>query len=276
MDKNGNTRHPLLRVLQGVVIGSGAILPGISGGVLAVSFGIYQPMMELLAHPVKSFGRLYKLFIPILIGWALGFVLFARLIELLFGASMVLAVSLFIGLIAGTFPGLWKESGREGRGKQALWGFVCCFVFMMAFYLLLGSRGEALHIAPSAGWYVFCGVLWGLSLVIPGMTSSSTLIFMGLYAPMTSGIAALDMGVILPMTAGLAATVLLLARVINRLFEKRYALAYHGVLGFTLASTLVIVPREFAGVGQAVACLALAVAGFFLAWGSERVGGAKK
>ena len=60
----------LLRLLQGAIIGAGAVLPGISGGVLCVIFGIYQPMMELLAHPFKMFKKYYMMFIPILLGVA--------------------------------------------------------------------------------------------------------------------------------------------------------------------------------------------------------------
>ena len=62
----------LLRVIHGALIGAGAILPGISGGVLCVLFGIYRPMMALLAHPIKTFRIYYKLFIPVLLGWAVG------------------------------------------------------------------------------------------------------------------------------------------------------------------------------------------------------------
>ena len=68
----------LLRLLQGAIIGAGAVLPGISGGVLCVVFGIYQPMMELLAHPFRMFKKYYKMFIPILLGVAAGFLLHSR------------------------------------------------------------------------------------------------------------------------------------------------------------------------------------------------------
>ena len=65
---HGIVRH-IIHAVQGAIVGAGAILPGISGGVLCVSFGIYQPMMALLSHPVKSFKKYYSLFIPFLIGW---------------------------------------------------------------------------------------------------------------------------------------------------------------------------------------------------------------
>ena len=58
----------IMHAIQGAVVGVGAILPGVSGGVLCVAFGIYEPMMAMLTHPVKSFKKYYKLFIPFIIG----------------------------------------------------------------------------------------------------------------------------------------------------------------------------------------------------------------
>ena len=60
----------LLRVLQGALIGGGAILPGISGGVLAVLFGVYQPLMELLTRPIQTIKKRWRLFLPLGIGCA--------------------------------------------------------------------------------------------------------------------------------------------------------------------------------------------------------------
>ena len=76
----------LLRVLHGALIGAGAILPGISGGVLCVMFGIYRPMMALLAHPFRSFRIYYRLFIPVILGWAVGFFALAGAVNLLMEA----------------------------------------------------------------------------------------------------------------------------------------------------------------------------------------------
>ena len=64
---------PMMRLLQGAVIGTGAVLPGVSGGVLMVVFGVYQPVMALLAHPVRAFRENMRLLMPVLAGVALGF-----------------------------------------------------------------------------------------------------------------------------------------------------------------------------------------------------------
>ncbi len=111
----------VLDVVKGALIGGGAILPGISGGVLAVAFGVYQPLMALLAHPIQTLRRSWSLFVPLLVGWVLGFLGLARLVVLLFEVSAVWTVALFVGLIltivATIMPAL------QAAGMPAATGF---------------------------------------------------------------------------------------------------------------------------------------------------------
>lgn len=104
----------LLRLVQGFIIGAGGILPGISGGVLSVIFGIYRPVMEVLAHPLNGLRRHLSLLLPVGAGAILGFLCGGGLILVLFDRSEKLATCLFIGLILGTLPSLWAEAGAQG------------------------------------------------------------------------------------------------------------------------------------------------------------------
>ena len=116
--KNSKATEFLRRMLQGMLIGTGAILPGVSGGVLCVAFGIYEPMMELLTNPKDTIKKSYKMFIPFIIGWVVGFILLARAIEILFATSAAVALMLFFGLICGTLPELFKASERADSQKS--------------------------------------------------------------------------------------------------------------------------------------------------------------
>ena len=259
----------LLRIIQGALIGGGAILPGISGGVLAVAFGIYRPMMAVLAHPVRNLRRYSDMLIPAAIGWALGFIFFAKAVETMFAKSEVVTSWLFIGLIAGTLPALFRTANLKGRSK---WSWPVCILAFLAFTAVMfwARMGFSASVRPNMGWFFFCGVAWGLSLVVPGMTSSSLLMSMGLFLPMTSGIAGMDPGVIVPILLGIVAVVLSLSRLINYLFETRYSLAYYSVIGLMLASTVVIVPLHYSGAEQILFSAAAAAFGFLAAWAMEK------
>ena len=59
----------IVYALQGALVGIGAILPGVSGGVLCVAFGVYEPMMALLTQPVATLKKSYRLLVPFCLGW---------------------------------------------------------------------------------------------------------------------------------------------------------------------------------------------------------------
>ncbi|MBR5485000.1 MAG: DUF368 domain-containing protein [Oscillospiraceae bacterium] len=236
-------RSFLLLCIQGAIVGVGAILPGVSGGVLCLAFGLYEPMMSILAHPKKAIPRYYRIFIPFCIGWAVGFLLLAGVVDKLFTVSADVAVMLFSGLIFGTVPELLK--GTQQKSPNQSWSpFVLSLAGAYMFFQLLAG-GESLSLQPGTFWYFFCGAVWGLSMVIPGLSSSSLLIFMGLYQPMTKGIAALNFEIVVPMLTGLLLTALLLARLVSNLFERHNALVLRVVAGFMIASTLIIMPVKF-------------------------------
>lgn len=264
----------ILYAVQGAIVGIGAILPGVSGGVLCVAFGIYEPMMALLTHPAKSFKTYYKLFIPFLIGWALGFVFLAKGVGILFGYAPEAALMLFFGLICGTIPELFRASEQKGP-NQSWTPFVLSLALAYLLFHILEQGGSA-TIPPSFPTYVLSGLLWGLSIMIPGLSSSSVLIFLGLYEPLTAGIGNLDFAVILPFLVGIAATVLLFARLVTVLFEKQYALISRIILGAMIASALKILPASFNNTATLIVSLGCFAAGFFVAWIMDRVKGKRE
>ena len=256
----------LMRVLQGALIGGGAILPGVSGGVLAVVFGIYRPMMELLSHPFRALKKNLWLFIPIVIGVGIGFVGFAKLMALLFAEDSPYPISLFVGLILGTVPSLLKTARSQGRKPAAdMTALILTFTGLLAFLIILEGTGS-MNLTLTPVWALISGLIWGFSLIVPGLSSSSILIFMGLYKSIMDDVGRLQLGTVIPLLLGIALVAFLFARVIDSLFNKHFSVASHAIVGLVLASTIMIIPRVYAGLGQILLCLSLAVIGFAGAW----------
>ena len=147
------------RLLQGMLVGSGAILPGVSGGVLCVTFGLYKPLMALLAHPFKNLPRYFKMLLPVGIGIVLGFWGLSGLISHLFSAAEGLAAALFAGLILGTLPGLYREAGEQGRTAKSRNAMFVTFALMLAFFLVLESS-VSVTLEANLGWMAFAGLLF--------------------------------------------------------------------------------------------------------------------
>lgn len=267
----------LYRVIQGALIGGGAILPGVSGGVLAVVFGIYRPMMAFLAHPFRAFKENVRLFTPVIIGFLLGFWLVAKAFAVLFARYEFYLVWLFVGLILGTIPLLYKQAGEQRRNKVDFMSMLLSFVALLAVLLLVsGASGVSLPLNPFSAFV--SGIIWGLSMVVPGLSSSSLLIFVGLYYPIMAAVSKLDLMIIAPLGVGIAIVALGMAKLVDHLFEKHHSIASHAVVGLVLASTLMIIPREGAlyastlrSIGGPLAALVGFVAAYLLGIWSEKI-----
>lgn len=256
-----STARTIKYLLCGILVGAGAILPGISGGVLCVVFGIYRPLMEVFVHPKDALRKNLQMYIPVAIGWAAGFLLFANLINLCYEISENRTVWLFIGLIVGTYPSLWKEAGKEKRNKYSILSMILCGSVVGAILLTVRFLPD-IQVNVNTFWYLFAGILWGISIVVPGMTSSSILMSLGIYKSMNSGLASLDMSVIIPWVIGMAVAVMLLTRIVNKVFEKYHSYAFHGVFGIVVASTLAITPLSYSGIKDfAISLLFAAIGG---------------
>lgn len=269
MEKNKlSIKQLILYAIQGAIVGIGAILPGVSGGVLLVAFGLYEPLMELLTAPKQAFKKHYQLFAPFLAGWAIGFVLLAKVCEIFFSLAPDIAIFLFFGLVCGTIPDMFKQS--EEANKGASWTpFVISLSVSYVFFHII-EAGEAITIDPNFLSFLFCGFMWGLSLIIPGLSSSTILIFLGIYVPLTEGISGFDMGVLIPFGIGIIITVLLLAKLVNLMFKNYYAIISRIILGFVISSSLKTLPHEFKSVWTMIIAVVCFGIGFIVAVWMER------
>ena len=244
----GNPMEALLRVLQGALIGLGAVLPGISGGVLCVIFKVYQPIMEVLSSPFKALKKHLRLLAPVLIGVVLGFLGIAKLLGFLLEKYEAPSVCLFIGLIGGMLPSLFREAGEKGRSKGSFIGLGAAFALVLS--LLIALKVVNVQIAANFASYLFCGFCLALSIIAPGMSFSTLLMPLGLYQPFVDGIGNLDLSVLIPAGLGAALTVLLLVKLINWLMDQHYSVMFHSIVGIVIAATLVIIPFDSFVIGN--------------------------
>lgn len=258
---NSSIFRLILQIFQGALIGLGAVLPGISGGVLCVVFGIYKPIMELLSNPFKNFKTHVPRLIPVIIGAAIGFLGIANLLAFFLEKYPDTSVCLFVGLIVGMLPSLFREAGEKGRSTGS---FVSMIIAMAVIFLLLGGLNAAsVVITPNFAWYLFCGFCLALSVIAPGMSFSTLLMPLGLYTPFVDGIGHLDFGVLIPGGIGALITVICLAKAVNALFDHYYSIAFHAIIGIVIAATVMIIPFDSftVSVGQCVTNLVFIVIG---------------
>jgi len=250
----------IIRFVKGILVGIGAITPGLSGGVLMVVFGIYEPLVRWLADIRKKFLPNLRFFLPVGIGGVIGVVAFSAVIDYAFTHFAAQFTWLFIGFITGTIPSLLKTAGEQGRKK---WHWLLLGVFAVGIYLFMTwmESIRSVTMTPSFWGWLLSGALTGFGLVVPGMSPSNFLLYLGLYQPMANGIKNLELGVILPIILGVVLVIFIFARLVSWLFRKHHALMYHIIIGIVIGSTAAIIPSGVSGFGVIAACALLFLAG---------------
>ncbi|MCE5235802.1 MAG: DUF368 domain-containing protein [Eubacteriales bacterium] len=257
----------LFRVLKGFIIGIAAILPGASGGVLAVAMGIYKPALDAVANVFKSFKASARFLLPFGLGGLIGLLAVSRLVEYLMLNFKEPTMFALIGLVLGSVPSLIEEANARGFRKR----YLVASVFGVGFIVLFTVLNKALTVTghwPFNGWTsALGGGVLAVGTIIPGISTSFLLIHMGLYEPMLAAFNSFDILMLLCMAAGTVITAGALVLLVKRMFDKHYGYAYYAVLGFLIGSIVPVFPGVTWGL-TTLADLALfaagAVGGYYL------------
>lgn len=235
----------LIRLIKGVVIALGFILPGVSGGVLAAILGIYERMLSFLAHIRRNFKADFFYFLPVGIGGILGIGLLSRPLEFLLAHYQVIVLWGFAGAIVGSLPALWQEAESQSQRDKIDWSWLIGTFF--ASLVILYSMPYIFGTLPANFvTFILAGALIALGVLIPGLSPSNLLLILGLYSPMLVGFKNFDLlNVFLPIAIGGILAVLLFAKSMEHLLEHHHSRVFHFILGIVSASTiLILVPNS--------------------------------
>jgi len=228
------------KMIKGIVIALGFILPGISGGVLAAILGIYERMIRFLAHPFKQLKEDVLYFLPVAIGMLLGIGLFSYPIEYLLEHYQVYVLWSFAGAIIGTVPSLVKEANRDSEKDKIdlIWFWTTFIISGIALYGLNFVVGS---LSASFLNFILAGSLLALGILVPGLSPSNLLLILGLYAPMLTGFKSFDLfGTFLPIGIGAVLTLIAFSKFMDYALRVYHSRVYHFIIGIVLSSTLLI------------------------------------
>lgn len=245
-------------ILKGVVIGIANIIPGVSGGTMMVSMGIYDKLIHCITHLFSEFKKSVAFLFPIAVGMAVAIIVSAFGLEYLFAEAPVQTNLLFVGLIIGGLPAIWKNV----KGKSIKAGhLVACLLF---FALVVGmavmgdTEGNAADLTftfMNVLKLFLVGVIAAATMVIPGVSGSMVLLLLGYYNSIISTISdfmralfALDIeglfaavGILLPFGIGVIVGIFAVAKLIEIIFEKCPLYAYWAIIGLIVASPIAII-----------------------------------
>ncbi|MEW4413586.1 DUF368 domain-containing protein [Clostridium sp. AN503] len=250
-------------IIKGVFIGIANIIPGVSGGTIALSMGIYDKLIGAVSNFLKDWKKSIITLLPILVGCGLGLIGFTYAIEYLLSEHTFFTCMAFIGLILGGLPVLIRQllsKTKEHGGSVGISG-VLAFVILFAFAIILplfGSEEEVLKTLTASPQLMvimfFIGIIASATMVIPGVSGSLVLMILGYYygiigsikdfleALKVFDIPALTNGflILFPLGIGILLGIFLIAKLITFLFEKYGVQTYCAILGLILSSPFAI------------------------------------
>ncbi len=245
-------------ILKGMVIGIANIIPGVSGGTMMVAMGIYDKLIHCITHLFSEFKKSVLFLFPILIGMGIAIIASSFGLEYLFANFPIQTNLLFIGLIVGGLPAIWKNV----KGNKVQTGHVLAFVLFFALVAGLAILGETEGSAADLSFSFLnivklfgVGIIASATMVIPGVSGSMVLLLIGYYNPILTAIndfiralVSFDMngilagfGVLVPFGIGVVVGVFAIAKLIEIIFEKFPLYAYWAIIGLIVASPVAIV-----------------------------------
>lgn len=249
--------HPAKQVLRGMCIGAADLVPGVSGGTMALILGIYKRLIGAIAHfdaallghlrrleIVAALRRIDILFlVPVGIGVLLALVIFSRVIPLshLVTEFPEVMFGFFFGLIAASIVGLLSHV--EVGGAPGLIWLALGAAFGLAAATLVPVQ------TPDAGWFIFlAGMAAIAAMLVPGISGSFVLLILGKYTDAIDALGRLDFSFLLPLIGGVVTGALVFSRAISWLLNRFYRSTMLTVIGILAGSLLAMWPfkdRQF-------------------------------
>ncbi|MBQ4067843.1 MAG: DUF368 domain-containing protein [Lachnospiraceae bacterium] len=245
-------------IFQGIVIGLASVLPGVSGGTIAISMGIYDKIISCITHLFKNFKKNVLFLLPIGIGVIIAIAGSAFGLDYLFEIFPMQTNWMFIGLILGSVPSIYGKIKGETIKLGHIGALVFFFVGIISFALISGNNGTDVVLNSNMISFIkllFVGIIASATLIIPGVSGSMLLLMMGYYNPILSVItsfiknvtrldirgAVADIFILAPFGIGIVFGIFALAKLIEMIFKKAPTYAYWGILGLIVASPFGIV-----------------------------------
>ncbi len=281
-------------VLAGVVFGMANVIPGVSGGTMAVVFGVYERLIGILSDPIHNIKKEWKFLCTFGAGLVIGILAFGKLMHWVLERYPAQAAMFFIGVILGSLPMLVKSAFQPGGKGTKVSVTPATVIAMLAGFaimipMILSGDNEAAKEAAATGatlakahvgqmlLMVVYGAIAASTMIIPGISGSFVMLLIGVYGSLMAAVASLTpigagtlsaLPTLVPFGIGVLLGLVFCSKLIKYLLAKYPAVTYAAIFGFVLGSIGCVFPGfgrvDLAGV------LAMLI-GVLVLWGCERL-----
>ncbi len=254
----------IVDIIKGMIVGIANVIPGVSGGTMMVSMGIYEKIIGAVNNLFKDFKKSVLTVLPIGIGLVLGIAVFSYIIPFCLEEYPFPTSFCFIGLILGGVPSIIKPAKESLKEEKKSIGVAHIITFVALFALAVGmaamneTETNVANFDLNLGFVIFLfvvGVVAAATMVIPGVSGSLVLMILGVYSGIMESISGFisavlswnvpailhNMGILIPFGLGVVVGIFAVAKLMEWLFAKFRSITYGGILGLIVASPFAIV-----------------------------------
>lgn len=251
----------IVRAIYGMIVGVANIIPGVSGGTIAVILNIYDQLIGSVTNLKKKFKESMLFLIPFAIGAGAGVFLFSKLLEYLLANFPMPTNFFFIGLIIGGIPLVYKKATETKFKPVSLVPFIIALCGIVALTLFGGTSSESLAEIIKAGtaavapntvvqsgsalfglnvgeilFIIFGGAISAVAMLIPGVSGSMVMMIIGLYTSVLNAISNLDVLYLILVAIGILIGILGGAKLIEICMQKAPQATFFAIIGLMIGS----------------------------------------
>ncbi len=246
----------IILIIKGIIIALANIIPGVSGGTLMITLGVYEQIIDIISHPFKNLKNNWKFILFIGIGLVVGVLGFSKLISYCLDKFPLATPLFFIGLIIGGIPLLFRKGKVKDNIKVSNIIILLITFGIVLLFTFLNSGDSVVTITMNFKGIVLLflvGMVAASSMIIPGISGSFMLMLLGYYKPIIDTISNLtkfnnlwdNLKILIPFGFGIVFGIVLVAKLIEYLLKKYEVKTYFGVIGFVFASIIAIIVPLF-------------------------------
>lgn len=290
----------IVDMIKGMIIGVANVIPGVSGGTMMVSMGIYEKIIGAVNTLFKNFKKSVLTLLPIGVGLILGVAVFSFVIPYCLEEYPFPTSFCFIGLIMGGIPAIVKPAKESlaVENKKISVSHILVFVALFALAVVMAAMNEtetnSANFDLDPGFIIIMflvGVISAATMVIPGVSGSLVLMILGFYSGIMGSISGFISsvlefnwneiwyycGILIPFGIGVVVGIFAVAKLMEWLFAKFRSQTYCGILGLIVASPIAIILKmgnnNINGFTVALGIVLLVVGTWFTYWFEKKTEG---
>lgn len=255
--EKGGLRTWIILLLKGIVIGVANVIPGVSGGTIAVITGVFDRLVEALNTLFRKFRENLRFLIPLGIGMAVGIVGLSKVMDFCLTKFNLQTNFFFVGVVLGSMPMIFGKARETGKFRAShLPTCVLAFVLVIGLAVVqtyfIGAKATEAGALPAMSFPVFClyffgGMLGAAAMVVPGISGSLVMVLIGLYDKVLAAITGLlnfgdragmlaSLIAVIPMGLGILLGVFAVAKLIEFLMRKFKSATYYTIFALLIGS----------------------------------------